>query len=212
MSRFFTLLSKCMRFISYLYIMKRLVLFILVCCLFQACEEREIKVPKQRGYFRIDLPEHSYTQFNESDFPYSFATPKYSNVVKDTDKDAEPYWVNVEYPTMNATVHISYRKLSNNLDAAVEDAHLLAFKHEVRADAINAQEFHYDEKNVHGLLFDIKGDAASVMQFCITDSTKNFVRGALYFNVTPNKDSLAPVIQFVRDDIIELISSFEWKK
>lgn len=192
--------------------MKRLFLFIAVCCLLQACEEREIKIPKQRGYFRIDLPEHAYTQFNESDFPYSFATPKYSKVVKDTDKDAEPYWVNVEYPAMNATIHISYRKLENNLDAVVEDAHILAFKHEVRADAINTQEFHYDDKNVHGLLFDIKGDAASLMQFCITDSTKNFVRGALYFNVTPNKDSLAPVIQFMRDDIIELISSFEWKK
>ena len=157
-------------------------LLVIIGCL-QACEEREIKVPKQRGYFRIDLPERNYTKFKKSDFPYSFNIPSYSKVEKDTD-----------------------------LDEVVEDAHHLAFKHEVRADAINTKEFHYDEKNVHGLLFDIKGDAASVLQFCVTDSTTNFVRGALYFNVPPNKDSLAPVITFIREDIIEMISSFEWQK
>lgn len=186
-------------------------LLVIIGCL-QACEEREIKVPKQRGYFRIDLPERNYTKFKQSDFPYSFNIPSYSKVEKDTDVGAEPYWINVNFPTMKATVHLSYHKLHNNLAEVVEDAHHLAFKHEVRADAINTKEFHYDEKNVHGLLFDIKGDAASVLQFCVTDSTTNFVRGALYFNVPPNKDSLAPVITFIREDIIEMISSFEWQK
>lgn len=184
---------------------------VIIGCL-QACEEREIKVPKQRGYFRIDLPERNYTKFKQSDFPYSFNIPSYSKVEKDTDVGAKPYWINVNFPTMKATVHLSYHKLHNNLAEVVEDAHHLAFKHEVRADAINTKEFHYDEKNVHGLLFDIKGDAASVLQFCVTDSTTNFVRGALYFNVPPNKDSLAPVITFIREDIIEMISSFEWQK
>ena len=186
-------------------------LLVIIGCL-QACEEREIKVPKQRGYFRIDLPERNYTKFKQSDFPYSFNIPSYSKVEKDTDVGAEPYWINVNFPTMKATVHLSYHKLHNNLAEVVEDAHHLAFKHEVRADAINTKEFHYDEKNVHGLLFDIKGDAASVLQFCVTDSTTNFVRGALYFNVPPNKDSLAPVVTFIREDIIEMISSFEWQK
>lgn len=192
--------------------MKRLIYFLLVVCSFQACEERDIKVPKQRGYFRIDLPERNYVQFSEKDFPYTFKVPSYAKVEKDTDVGAEPYWINVQFPTMKATVHISYQKLQNNLGEIVDDVHYLAFKHEVRADAINTKEFHYDEKKVHGLLFDIKGDAASVLQFCVTDSTKNFVRGALYFNVPPNKDSLAPVVNFVREDIIELISSFEWNK
>lgn len=186
-------------------------LLVIIGCL-QACEEREIKVPKQRGYFRIDLPERNYMKFKQSDFPYSFNIPSYSKVEKDTDVGAEPYWINVNFPTMKATVHLSYHKLHNNLAEVVEDAHHLAFKHEVRADAINTKEFHYDEKNVHGLLFDIKGDAASVLQFCVTDSTTNFVRGALYFNVPPNKDSLAPVVTFIREDIIEMISSFEWQK
>ncbi len=192
--------------------MKRILLFITIICAFQACQERDIKVPKQRGYFRIDLPERNYTQFSEKEFPYSFNIPTYAKIEQDTDADAEPYWINVQFPSMNATVHVSYRKLNGNLDEVVEDVHYLAFHHEVRADAINTKEFHYDDKNVHGLLFDIKGDAASLLQFCVTDSTNNFVRGALYFNVQPNKDSLAPVANFIREDIVEMISSFEWQK
>lgn len=192
-------------------IMKKLLLFVCSVLFLFSCQERDIKVPKQRGYFRIDLPERNYVEFPEKDFPYSFNVPSYAKIEKDTDEGAEPYWINVQFPTMKATVHISYRNLHNNLDEVVEDAHYLAFHHEVRADAINTKEFHYDDKNVHGLLFDIKGDAASLLQFCVTDSTKNFVRGALYFNVPPNKDSLAPVANFIREDIIEMISSFEWK-
>lgn len=192
--------------------MKRLVFFLAIVFFVQACEERNIKVPKQRGYFRIDLPERTYVSFKQDTFPYMFSVPSYSKVEIDTEQNALPYWINVQFPSMKATVHISYTKLNNNLDKVVEDVHYLAFKHEVRAEAINTKEFHYDEKDVHGLLFDIKGETASVLQFCVTDSTDNFVRGALYFNVPPNKDSLDPVVNFIREDIIEMISSFEWQK
>jgi gliding motility-associated lipoprotein GldD len=192
--------------------MTRFLLFLCIASIgFQSCEERKIIVPKQRGYFRIDLPKHEYQKFSEN-FPYSFNYPKYAHIEMDTLKGAEPYWINIEYPTLKATIHLSYKNVAGDLNKYVEDAHFLVFKHDVKADAINPQEFHYSEKNVHGLFFDIKGDAASVMQFYITDSTEHFLRGALYFNVPPNKDSLAPVINFMRDDVMELISTFEWKK
>jgi len=192
--------------------MKYILIIITACFfMFQSCEERKIYVPKQRGFFRIDLPKHSYTRFTE-DFPYNFDFPKSALIQIDTTPDAEPYWLNILYPDQKATIHISYKHIDKNLNQFVEDAHFLVFKHDVKADAINTQEFHYPEKNVHGLLFDIKGDAASVLQFYITDSARNFVRGALYFNVPPNKDSLAPVIEYMREDVVELISTFDWKK
>ena len=67
------------------------------------------------------------------------------------------------------------------------------------------------EKSVYGVLYEIKGNAASSVQFYATDSTKHFLRGALYFNTVPNKDSLAPAIQFVEEDIIHLIETLSWK-
>ena len=177
---------------------------------FLSCQERTILVPKQRGYFRIDFPERKTERFSQG-FPYSFMLPCYAHAFPDTSKNAEPYWMNIQYPDFKATIHISYKNIANNLTDFVDDAHFLVFKHDVKAEAIRTQEFHYEQKNVHGLLFNITGDAASVMQFIITDSVNHFVRGALYFNVPPNKDSLAPVIEFMQDDIVSLISSFEWE-
>lgn len=190
----------------------RLLVFLLACLLaFASCEERKITTPKQRGYFRIDFPEKTYQRFN-GESPYSFNYPTYAIVQNDTSQNSEKYWLNVQFPSQKATIHLSYKNIKHDLDRFVDDAHFLVFKHDAKADAIKTQEFHYPEKQVHGLLFDIKGDAASIMQFYLTDSVEHFVRGALYFNVPPNKDSLRPSVQFVRDDIIELISSFEWRE
>ena len=65
---------------------------------------------------------------------------------------------------------------------------------------------------MHGILYDLKGNTASNVQFVLTDSTKHFFRGALYFNNVPNKDSIAPMSDYIREDIIHIMESFEWKK
>jgi|SRR5690554_5569087 len=187
----------------------KIVLFLsILFCL--SCTERDIKLPKQRGYFRIDFPERTYYSFEKKEFPYFLKLPNYSEVTIDSSKTAEPFWINIQYPKFNATIHISYKHIQHNLTDFVDDAHFLAYKHDVKAEAIKTEEFHYPDKDVHGLLFDIKGNAASVKQFVITDSLTHFIRGALYFNVPPNKDSLAPVISFMHEDIVNLISTFKW--
>ncbi|MCR5455573.1 MAG: hypothetical protein K6F33_11355, partial [Bacteroidales bacterium] len=65
--------------------------------------------------------------------------------------------------------------------------------------------------HVYGLLYGIKGNVASPLQFYITDSTRHFLRGSLYFNCSPNKDSLAPSVEFVRQDIERLFETLIWK-
>ncbi|MFO7869516.1 MAG: gliding motility lipoprotein GldD [Bacteroidales bacterium] len=193
--------------------MKKLLLLLLSSISIISCVERSIHKPKQRGYFRIDLPQEkskSYYSFSNDTFPYNFKLPTYAKIAIDSSKSADPYWLNIQYPDFNATIHISYKHIQQNVNKFVEDAHFLAYKHDIKAEAIRVQEFHYEDKKVHGLLFDIKGDAASVKQFFVTDSIQHFVRGALYFNVPPNKDSLAPVISYMHNDIVELISNFKW--
>lgn len=167
--------------------------------------------PKPRGYFRIGFPKHEYKSL-ENIYPYTFQIPDYVTVVVDKQPNAEPYWINLDYPAYNGKIHISYKKIENNLNMVLEDSRKLAYKHSIKADAIGEKLFIEPEKKVYGILYDIKGDAASSVQFFLTDSIKNFLRGALYFNAVPNKDSLAPVISFVREDIIHLMETFEWKE
>ncbi len=167
-------------------------------------------IPKPRGYFRIDLPEKQYVTV-DSIRPYKFSCPVYGKIAPDRSKGAERYWINVEFPGYKAKIHISYKEVNKNLESLLEDSRKLVYKHTVKADAINEKSYSDPVKKVYGILYDIKGNAASPYQFYMTDSTRHFLRGALYFNVQPNKDSLAPVIDFFKQDIIHLIETLEWK-
>lgn len=168
--------------------------------------------PKPRGYFRIDLPSHEYRSFDTT-FPFSFEYPVYAKVVADSSPMAEPYWINVVYPRYKAALHISYKRVNRNLAVYLEDAHTLVNKHIQKANAISQQQYIDTAHHVFGLTYTIKGsDAASPFQFYLTDSLSHFVRGALYFDVVPNNDSLAPVIDFITEDVQHMITTFRWKK
>nr|WP_319400092.1 gliding motility lipoprotein GldD [uncultured Carboxylicivirga sp.] len=166
--------------------------------------------PKPRGYFRIEFPEHGYQAFDTT-YPYKFEYPTYAKVVPDTLKDAEAYWCNVTFPSLNGEIHLSYKTVGDNFYELLEDSRSLAYKHAIKADAINERFYEDSAKQVMGILYEIKGNAASPFQFFLTDSTNHFLRGSLYFNAVPNKDSLAPVIKFVKEDIEHMIESLEWK-
>ncbi|HBS88468.1 MAG: gliding motility lipoprotein GldD [Bacteroidetes bacterium GWF2_38_335] len=173
---------------------------------------KKASVPKPRGYFRIDLPEKKYVLY-ESDCPYTFEYPEYAIVVKDTGSYSEPYWINIFFPAFNADINVSYKMVNDtNLSKYLDESWTLLQKHNIKAEAIKDSYFTDTSKKVYGVLYELKGNAASAIQFILTDSTTHFFRGALYFNEKPNKDSIAPVLQFIQKDIIHLIETFQWKK
>jgi gliding motility-associated lipoprotein GldD len=174
-----------------------------------SCGEEEYS-PKPRAYFRIDLPKKEYKQL-KTDCPFSFDYPIYSEVRFDNRPNAEPCWMNVEYPRFNGTIHLSYKNIENNLEQYLEDARSLTYKHISRATDIRESLIVNEEAKVYGIIYDVKGDAASHVQFYMTDSLEHFIRGSLYFNVPPNQDSIAPVLNFIRKDITHMIETFGWK-
>ena len=168
-------------------------------------------VPKPRGYFRISFLPKSYHKLDSTGLPYRFDIPDYSKIVPDRDRLTEPYWVNLVIPDHKAEVNISYKKIENNLAQLIEDSRKLAYKHSIKADAINERIFVNPQKKVYGTIYQIEGNAASPLQFYLTDSTRNFLRGALYIREVPNIDSLRPVIDYLTPDVIRLIETTEWK-
>ena len=184
-------------------------LFALILILTFSCQQDYI--PKPHGYFRIEFQGKTYHQFDSTALPYKFDVPGYSKVVPDNDRLAEPYWINIKVPAHKAEVNISYKKVDKNLAKLLEDSRTLAYKHSIKADAINERIFVNPEKKVYGTIYIIDGNAASPLQFYLTDSTKNFLRGALYIKEVPNIDSLRPVIDFLTPDVIRLIETTEWK-
>ncbi|MDR1023291.1 MAG: gliding motility lipoprotein GldD [Prevotellaceae bacterium] len=176
-----------------------------------SCSSRQ-STPKPRGYYRIALPEkHAYAPLSLKDYPYTFDVSAYATAAPNTGRGSEPYWLDVSYASYNATIFLSYKNAKNNLDKLIEDAHTLVYRHTIKAEAITEQRFESNDGKTFGYLYEIGGNAATNVQFYVTDSVKNFLRGSLYFNTPPNHDSLAPVIEFITEDIRRLFETIEWK-
>lgn len=175
-----------------------------------SCTEADY-MPKPRGYFRIDLPEVAYQRF-DSTFPFAFDYATAARITFDEYTRQEPYWLNIYYPAFKATIHISYKSLhQHRLYSLQEDARNFVFRHAQKAFGIKESLVSVPDRNVYGMVYFIDGkDAASPFQFYVTDSVRHFIRGALYFNVSPNNDSLQPVIDFIVNDIDHKLSTLSW--
>lgn len=184
------------------------------CVMLAACNSESL--PKPKGYFAISLPEKKYQVFDVPGYPYSFEYPTYGKVVKDSTffeaAPENPWWINIDYPEFQARMHISYKAIGgkNQLSILVEDAFKMTGKHSIKATSIDEIPVK-GGAGVEGIIFDVGGNAATGKQFFVTDSTRHFLRGALYFNATPNFDSIQPVEQFLYQDIQHLIQTLRWR-
>jgi gliding motility-associated lipoprotein GldD len=183
--------------------------FLVILCLASCSDERA--TPKPRGYYRISFPQKAYVQLNKN-LPYNFSIPVYAVATPDLLDPDQKDWITIEIPGNHAQIHISYKKIAHNLSQLIEESRSLVDKHIPKAIAINEQNFIYPSKRTYGTVFTIKGNAASPMQFYLTDSVSNFLRGALYIKERPNYDSLRPVIEFLSEDVIKMIETTEWKR
>lgn len=179
---------------------------------------KEIAVPKPRGHFRIDMPQRQYVQYNNQTeknikIPLAFEYPVYGQITFPQQKGSDPGWFNIEFPNYKARLYLTYKKVNNDLDSLLEQSYNLNVKNHVsKADAIKEQVISNKENKVYGILYDLKGNTASAVEFYVTDSVNHYLRGSLYFASEPNADSLAPVIDFFREDIMHLIETLKWKK
>lgn len=196
--------------------MLKKILSIIFVCFISSCMEEEF-IPKPRGYYQIYLPEKEYVKFEMQDYPYSFEYPTYGAIEKDTlffnEKTENPWWININFKELGGKIYISYKQIDakHPLSKLLEDSYNMSHYHTKRADYINEPEFH-TANNVHGIYYEVGGNAASALQFFATDSQKHFIRGALYLDTTPNVDSLRPVNKFLQKDIEHLISTLKWTK
>lgn len=172
-------------------------------------------VPKPKGYFKIDFPEKKYVLFDKPGYPYTFEYPVYGTVLKDStffdDKPENEFWVNIDFPQFDGRLHMSYKAIgSNEFTKLVDDAFKMTSKHTLKATSIDEIPVK-GSAGVTGFIFDVGGNAATGKQFFVTDSSKHFLRGALYFNSTPNYDSIQPVEQFLYKDMQHMIQTLKWK-
>lgn len=169
-------------------------------------------MPRKREYQEIELPRHEYVKW-KSECPFEFDVPVYAVVLPDSSIGAEPCWLNVHFPDMDAVLHLSYKnieKQENRFDRLLEETRMLVYKHMQKADGIDEIPISIDS-STKGIRFELQGNTATGFQFFLTDKNKHYLRGALYFNQKTNADSVAPVYQHLYKDANRLIESCRWK-
>ena len=209
------------RILNFKFLIFNLAVVVLVSC-------TKTNTPKPYGYYRITVPDTAYIQFEDyslspfhtasadrknfqlSSYPYTFALSQ-NAIVKPRLDAEEPYWINLFYPALDATIHCSYKPVNHNLRELTNDALEFVYRNASFANAIPEQEYTHPEANVYGVLFDLEGNTASSCQFFITDSTTHFFRASVYCNCPPNADSLAPVYEYLRTDVLKMVETFEWR-
>jgi gliding motility-associated lipoprotein GldD len=168
--------------------------------------------PRERAYPRFDLPQPQYRLYNEN-HPFSFEASKFAIVYNDSDRLTEPHWVNIRYPQFSAEVQLTYKALNGNttlLNEHIEDARKLINKHNVKAYGIEESKIR-TASGQDAFVFSLTGQVPTQFQFYTTDSSRHFLRGALYFRIATANDSLAPAIRYISQDMIHLINTLKWK-
>lgn len=211
---------------SFIYIMIFVAAFMQTAC-------NSTYTAKKNGFFKIDFPARQYQRFDNPAFPYSFEYPVYANAVRDTayfdSLSNNPYWLNIDFPSFHGKIFMSYKDIGGNSvykvkkegvykDSAginsfgkmVNDCYHLTYKNDVKAYAIEDSIMH-TPFNITGIFFKVSGNVATSKQFFLSDTTKHFLRGALYFDATPNEDSLRPINDFLQEDMKHLINTLRWK-
>jgi gliding motility-associated lipoprotein GldD len=210
----------------------RLLFYILSALFLFSCNSNYTS--KKEGYFKIDFPKKAYTTFDEPGYPYTFEYPVYATIDHDSSffkgDSKNPYSINIVFPSLNGTIYISYKNIGgtsvykvknpdgsyrdslgkNSFQKMVNDSYNLTYKNDIKAYSIEDSVMH-TPNGLTGIFFKLSGNVATAKQFFLSDTTQHFLRGALYFDATPNEDSLRPVNAFLQQDMKHLINTLKWK-
>jgi gliding motility-associated lipoprotein GldD len=195
------LLNRCVVLVSFIFVLL-------------SCSDTEPTYsPKPTAYPRIDLPAHRYTLLKDA-HPYSFEHSTEAVVLPDTFARAEPHWIFVAYPKWGASIQLTYKNIGNDqkkLAGLINDAYRLAGKHQFKASGIKEATIKTQSGRT-AVILELAGDVPSYMQFYTTDTTKHYLRGALYFNIAEKQDSLGPIIDYVKKDMMHILNTLRWQK
>jgi gliding motility-associated lipoprotein GldD len=184
---------------------KTITFSVLIVLLFLSFSCKNDVMPKPASYLRLDYPEAEYVSFGNQ-CPFDFEVN--SNAIV---KEEENCGIAISYPKMKATIYLTYKPVRNDIDKLLRDAQKLTYEHVIKADDILEQPYLNPEKKVYGMFYQVDGNAATNSQFYVTDSTKHFITGSVYFYAKPNFDSIMPAASYIKNDMQRLMETLKWK-
>ncbi|RTY70564.1 gliding motility lipoprotein GldD [Flavobacterium sp. LS1P28] len=166
---------------------------------------KDAVIPKPSAYLRLDYPQASYMNF-ENECPFAFEMNSEAVIQKEPNCG-----FTITYPKMKATIYLTYKPVTKNINELLRDAQKLTYEHVIKADDILEQPYLNPDKKVYGMFYQVEGNAATNSQFYATDSTSHFLTGSVYFYAKPNYDSIMPAASYIKNDMQRLMETLKWK-
>lgn len=193
----------------------RIILSILLVLVLVSCGGEDY-VPKPKAYLRLDYPKATYKKQELPKVPVVFEVSTLVNnlKIKTMPSTTKSYGINLEYTPLKATLFLTYKAIDGNeknLKDFLKDAQKLTLEHTKKADEIPVYPYENMDRKVYGLLSEVKGNAASLAQFYVTDSVNHFLTGSLYFHAKPNYDSILPAANYLQKDVKRIMETIEWQ-
>mgnify|MGYP000026219456 FL=1 len=182
--------------------------YVVLMCVLTCFSCDEVLVPKPKAFLSLDYPKASYHE-SLVELPFEFEKNKLAQL-SISKKNNLLEGIILRYPSLKASVFMNYKEVNNNLKKHIADARKMTQKHLQQADEISERKYDNDWKKIYGMFYDLKGNVASQSQFYVTDSSRHFLSGALYFETKPNYDSILPAIKYIQKDMMHLIESLHW--
>ena len=179
------------------------IIIILLVLTFTSCKDEVL--PKPAGFLRLDYPEAKYLNF-ENTCPFSFEMNETAVI-----HGAQECGFTITYPKKKATIYLTYKPVNNNIEKLLRDAQKLTYEHVIKADDILEQPYLNPQKKVYGMFYQVNGNAATNSQFYVTDSTRHFITGSVYFYAKPNFDSIMPAASYIKNDMQRFMETLKWK-
>jgi len=180
-------------------------LILIIVVTLSSCGNSESQ-PKPQAKLALQYPSPEYRMIDREECGYSFEVNNYARILSKSDCSMK-----IEYLFMDATVYMDYAPVQDNIRDLLIDGQKLSFSHNRMADVIDDKIYLNPDKSAYGMMYSIEGNAASNVQFYVTDSINNFVTASLYFNRTPNYDSIYPAVDYIKLDMRKMMESMSWK-
>ncbi|WP_166920868.1 gliding motility lipoprotein GldD [Flavobacterium poyangense] len=184
---------------------KKIIATTIILLIFTMVSCKKETLPKPSSFLRLDYPEAKYVNF-ENNCPFTFEMNEGAII-----KGEKNCGFAITYPKMKATIYLTYKPVNNDIDKLLKDAQKLTYEHVIKADDILEQPYLNPEKKVYGMFYQVDGNAATNSQFYVTDSTKHFITGSVYFYAKPNFDSIMPAASYIKNDMRQLMETLKWK-
>lgn len=187
----------------------KLVAFSLLIVFIVSCTDTNY-VPKPPTYLRLELPEPTYVDYNDS-CAYTFKLSQLYTVTNAPDQLDGTCHKRIDLGPLNGMAYIRYWDMTEPLSYYVNSANDEIDKHKLKADNIIDETIIRPKDRVFGSFFELQGNVATPFQFYLTDSTSRFLYCEVLFNSAPNYDSLRPTLDYLKRDLDEFMNTIEWK-